>query len=584
MNYFNEYSYTKNTNFDLVTYSNFRFTINDKIVNNNRAIHNDIVYYDNDTIIGIKSRNMCKIAGILYLNKNTKYGFNSKHMPYYQFLPLNKKYPKFLVASSLKKKSKQYIVITFSKWPVESKYPYGKCEHVIGDTNVCNNMYEILLYKHNLIYPRLKIDKNIIEQHKTDIISNIDYNVFTIDPAGCKDIDDALSINKYDTYVEVGIHITNVSHYINDIYYLLYNLVSSIYASHRQINMLPDVYANDICSLLENTNRRCISVILKFSHNYELLNYNIKLTKVHIIKNFSYDEAENIIKTNKKQYQYLFNLWDFMSTYNKQITDTHILVEKLMILANHKVAETLYNYDKQNTLLRVHNISNNIDNNLSDNINNNLSDNINNNLSDNIDNNLSDNIEINHKKLSSFLKLKTFNSATYQNNVIKPNHYGLKLNLYTHFTSPIRRLCDIITHINIKNYIKKKPLLELSENNIKHINDVNKRIKKLYYDYKIIDLIDRYKNQEMLYCMGYIIEFSHKYFIIYIPKYDIEYKIKYYSNKLDNLYIILKSDTYLEIKYEAIIKKYNLYDSVDLELYFIENMDKLEDKIKIKIL
>ena len=84
--------------------------------------------------------------------------------------------------------------------------------------------------------------------------------------------------------------------------------------------------------------------------------------------------------------------------------------------------------------------------------------------------------------------------------------------------------------------------------------------------------------------MGYIIEFSHKYFIIYIPKYDIEYKIKYYSNKLDNLYIILKSDTYLEIKYEAIIKKYNLYDSVDLELYFIENMDKLEDKIKIKIL
>ena len=138
--------------------------------------------------------------------------------------------------------------------------------------------------------------------------------------------------------------------------------------------------------------------------------------------------------------------------------------------------------------------------------------------------------------------------------------------------------------ILILKIIFKKPLLELSENNIEHINNVNKRIKKLYYDYKIVDLIDKYKSQKMLYCTGYIIEFCSKYFIIYISNYNIEYKIKYYSNKLDNLYVILKSDTHLEIKYESIVKKYNLYDNVNLELYFIENMDKLEDKIKIKIL
>ena len=45
------------------------------------------------------------------------------------------------------------------------------------------------------------------------------------------------------------------------------------------------------------------------------------------MKNFSYNEAENIIKTNNKQYQYLFELWEFMSTYNKQITD----------ISNHKI-------------------------------------------------------------------------------------------------------------------------------------------------------------------------------------------------------------------------------------------------------
>ena len=565
MNYFDEHNCNNSTNYGLLIYSNYNYTVDNNNIDNNRGIHNDIVYYENNKVVGIKTRNMCKISGILYLNKNTKYGFNSKHIPYYVFIPLNKKYPKFLVASSLKVQSKQYIVITFSKWPITSKYPYGKCEQVIGDTNICKNMYEILLYKHNLIYPQLKIKKDIIENHINDNISNADYNVFSIDPEGCTDIDDALSINKYDTYVEVGIHITNVSHYINDIYHLLYNLVSSIYANHRQINILPDIYSTNICSLLENTNRRCISVILKFSHNYELLNYNIKLTKVHIMKNFSYDEAENIIKNNKKQYKYLFELWDFMSTYNKKITDTHILVEKLMILANHKVAETLYNYDKINTILRIHNIN-----------------------TDNLENNLETNLKntsiVKNIQLNNFLKLKTFNSAIYANNVIKPNHYGLNINLYTHFTSPIRRLCDIITHINIKNYLQRKPLLEFSCKNIEYINSVNKSIKKLYYDYKIVDLIDKYKDKKMLLCEGYIVDFSDKHFNIYIPSYDIEYKIKYYSNKLNNLYTIIKADTYLEIKYEAIIKKYNLYDNVELELYFIENEDKLEDKIKIKIL
>ena len=102
--------------------------------------------------------------------------------------------------------------------------------------------------------------------------------------------------------------------------------------------------------------------------------------------------AENIIKTNNKQYKYLFELWEFMSTYNKQITDTHILVEKLMILANHKIAETLYNYDKQNTLLRIHHINEHLDN-----VNNNL-DNVNNNL-DNANNNLED--SDNFKKLKN---------------------------------------------------------------------------------------------------------------------------------------------------------------------------------------
>ena len=557
MNYYEEHIFTKNSNYDLLIYKNLNYVVNDNIVVNNRAIHNDIVYIEDNKIIGIKTRNIAKISGILYLNKNTKYGFNSKNMPYYIFRPLNKKYPTFLVASSLKTKIKTYITIIFNKWPTNSKYPYGQCMDILGPINICKNMYEILLYKHNLIYPKLKIPKNIIQEHKSYFIENTNYNVFTIDPIGCKDIDDALSINIYDTYIELGVHITDVSYFINDIYHLLYNLSSSIYGNHRQINILPDIYATNLCSLLENTNRKCVSVIFKFSHNYELIKYNIKLTNVHIIKNFSYEEAENIIKLRHNKYKYLLDLWDFMSNYNKLIIDTHILVEKLMILANHKIAETLYKYDKTNTVLRIHN------------------------------NNISNDKDINNKLdkcTTNYLKIRTYNSATYEKNVIKPIHYGLNINLYTHFTSPIRRICDIITHINIKNYLKKKDLLEISQQNLDHINKINKNIKKLYNDYKIVDLLDKHKNKSNIQSEAYIIDFTLNKFILYIPEFNIEYKIKYYNNKLDNLYTIIKAEDNLEIMYENITKKYNKYDLVNIEIYFIENEDNLEDKIKIKIL
>ena len=217
MNYYEEYNFDNNTKYGLLEFINYTYKVNNNEIINNRAIHNDIVYIENNKVVGIKTRNITKIAGILYLNKNTKYGFNSKHMPYYVFRPLNKKYPKFLVASSLKNQSKQYIVITFNKWPIDSKYPYGQCEQIIGSINDCKNIYEILLYKHNLIYPKFKISKSLIQEHQSRIIKNTQYNVFTIDPVGCKDIDDAISFNMYDTYIEIGIHITDVSYYINDL-------------------------------------------------------------------------------------------------------------------------------------------------------------------------------------------------------------------------------------------------------------------------------------------------------------------------------------------------------------------------------
>tara|TARA_Y100000591_G_scaffold200771_1_gene173646 strand:+ start:595 stop:861 length:267 start_codon:yes stop_codon:yes gene_type:complete len=66
--------------FGSIIHKNNQYLFDNTIVENNRAIHNDIVYIQDNKVINIKERNMSKIAGILYLNKNTKYGFNSKNI------------------------------------------------------------------------------------------------------------------------------------------------------------------------------------------------------------------------------------------------------------------------------------------------------------------------------------------------------------------------------------------------------------------------------------------------------------------------------------------------------------------------
>ena len=552
--------------FGSIIHKNNQYLFDNNIIENNRAIHKDIVYIQDNKVINIKQRNITKIAGILYLNKNTKYGFNSKNMPYYVFKPLNKKYPKFLVASSIKNTSKNYIVISFNKWPTDSKYPYGKCEKIIGPIGNYENECEILLYKHNLVFPKFKIPKSNIIQHQqsNSNLQSYDYQVFSIDPPRCKDIDDAISFHSYPYYIEIGVHITDVSYYINDFQHLLTHLGTSIYCLHKQINMIPDIYATDICSLLENTYRKCVSVIYRFSHNYELLDFDIKLTNVFITKNLSYDKAELYIKNKNPNYSYLIDLWNFMNKYDSSITDTHILIEKLMVLTNHKIAETLYNYDKKNTILRTHNNTNVIDS-------------VNN-------SNTEKNNKLNDNKLQEFLKLKTYQSAIYEKNVDTPCHYGLDLHLYTHFTSPIRRLSDIITHINIKKYLEQEPLLEIQGNEIDHINEVNKLTKKLGFDYKIIELLYKFKKDTMYKCEAYIIDFNKDKLKIYIPEFNIEYKIKYYNDSLVNLYIILETDDYLEIIYEDKKKKYEKMEIINIEMYFVKDSDILDDKIKIKII
>ena len=63
----------------------------------------------------------------------------------------------------------------------------------------------------------------------------------------------------------------------------------------------------------------------------------------------------------------------------------------------------------------------------------------------------------------------------------------------------------------------------------------------------------------------------------------MEYKIKYYSKKLDNLYKIIESSEYLKVEYNNIETCYYKYEKINIEIYFIYQSEYLKDKLKIII-
>ena len=534
------------------------YIVNDIIVENNRGIVNDIVYVKDNKVVNIKERSNQYIAGILCMNSNKKYGFNSKGMAYYLFKPLNKKISCFYVASSLVVKEKYYAVVRYNKWERNSKCPYGICENVLGRIDIFENICDILLYRYDLQKKRFKIpmgkiNKDLKELEDLQDMNKYNYEVYSIDPEGCRDIDDAIHFCKKESYYEIGVHITDVSYYIKNVKDLLNN-VSSIYCLHKQINMIPDVYSTNICSLLEGTIRRAISVIYKYNFEGELIDYEYKFCKVKVKKNYTYEFIDNIIDTNVDNSGLnILELYKFLLKKDETI-DSHKLVEYLMVLANKTVGEIIYKYNKEYCILRTHKESIKHYDIVKDN-----------------------------KSLSEFLRLRSFNSAIYEINTEDVEHYGLNEKYYTHFTSPIRRVVDIVNHINLKNIKNKKNLYEIEDDAMMYINNFNKNIKRMYFDNKIVEVLYKYdKNKYNSYC--YILDFDYNRFVVYIEEFGIEYRFEYFSELLKDLYVVEQDNTSITIKFNSTTKVYKLYMKIDIEIYFIRTEDILEKKIKIKFL
>ena len=311
----------------------------------------------------------------------------------------------------------------------------------------------------------------------------------TIDPADAKDFDDAISFQKLENgNYEIGIHIADVSHYVTEGSVIDKEAVergTSIYLVDRVIPMLPEVLSNDLCSLRPNEDRLAFSAIFEMDESGAVQSEWYGQTVIHSDKRFSYEEAQEVL--DRKDGEYLEELTALMKiarklrtkrhkngaiafeqpevrfeldengkpirAYTKIRTETMLMIEDFMLLANRKVSEHIDALCKKSGrktafVYRIHDVPN------------------------------PDKIE----ELATFLRALGYDletnggvvkaqdintlleeiEGTPEENLIKTatirsmakavystkniGHFGLAFKHYTHFTSPIRRYPDLMVH------------------------------------------------------------------------------------------------------------------------------------------
>ncbi len=299
---------------------------------------------------------------------------------------------------------------------------------------------------------------NIVKGTEFDVNSRLnlsDLYSFTIDSDSTEDMDDALSIEKTSDGYKIGIHITDVSHYIAPGTALdqeAKERFTSVYLPENKINMFPQELANSLFSLRKDELRPAISVMIDIDNRYNMKNYEIKETFIKVKDRFTYDKVDELIG-HESDFNILYKISEKMREKrkaggaklfytpeleikvdeNKEITmeiydretPSHKLVSEMMIAANDITAS----FCKANAIPIIYRSQPPLDDSCV--------------LSDTYD------------PVNFYQQRKYFKKS--EAGIVPLYHYGLGIDCYTQMTSPIRRYNDLIIHRQLKSFLNKKP-------------------------------------------------------------------------------------------------------------------------------
>ncbi len=481
-------------------------------------------------VVEVIERKKNDFVGVLQMSKN--FGFvlpDSNKMYADIFISQNK-------LNGAEHGDKVQAIIT--DWPEKSKNPFGKISKILGKPGDHNTEMHSILLEYDLPYEfpeevEKDTEKLVLEITKEEISKRRDMRndlTFTIDPKDAKDFDDALSFTKLENgNYEIGIHIADVSHYVQPNTILdseAYERATSVYLVDRVVPMLPEKLSNGVCSLRPHEEKLTFSAVFEIDDKANIKNQWFGRTVTYSDQRFAYEEAQTIIENknniipsnisltgqeytventiveavlkldelakilrkkrmkagaisfDRVEVKFTLNEHaDPVGVYFKEAKDSNKLIEEFMLLANKKVAEFIGKGkagkpSNKTFVYRVHDEPDveklaslqSIISKFGYKINTDTRES----TTESLNQLLNDVYGKAESNMIETLAIRSMSKAVYTTQNI--GHYGLAFDYYSHFTSPIRRYPDVMTHRLLQHYLdgESSPKQEIFEERCKH--------------------------------------------------------------------------------------------------------------------
>ena len=409
------------------------------------------------------------------------------------------------------------VIVHFKDWPKRASSPFGTIIKSFGRPGELDTEMQAIMFEYGFAYAFPPEVESFAQQldlgiDPKEISKRKDFRnktTFTIDPITAKDFDDALSFTPLSNgKTEIGIHIADVSHYVQPNSILdeeAYERATSVYLVDRVVPMLPEILSNGACSLRPQEEKYTFSAVFTVNDKMQIEKEWFGKTVILSDHRFSYEEVQYIldrgeptvsqeVSLNKKEYKVskeIFTALNKLDTFAKILRkkrmsngalsfdrvevkfnldqennpesiffkssrDAHKLVEEFMLLANRRVAEFIGKQKpKKPFVYRVHDLPDEdklanlktIANNLGYQLN--LE-------TKKVNNSLNNLLKETHgqkeQELIDTLTIRCMSKAVYT--IENIGHYGLAFDYYTHFTSPIRRYPDVLVHRLLEFYMQ----------------------------------------------------------------------------------------------------------------------------------
>jgi ribonuclease R len=464
------------------------------------AFHGDTVYIEPYFRNG--KSDFCYVRKVLKRASNVLAGDLQQSSGRFYFICGNPKIYQWFDVSDIGTASPgMKVMLEVTNWGNRSlsKPPVGIVKEVLGVSGNPETELLAVIRQNNL---PLEFPDYLTEEIEA-LPEDIDYNeirirkdfrnltTFTIDPSSARDYDDAISLEESGEGWTLYVHIADVAHYINSeskLFAECLNRGNSYYFPRKVIPMLPEKLSNKICSLRQNEDKLTMTVVTQFGKSGNIKWQNLYESVINSKARLSYEQVDDLfngkqteipqkvisalnssrelsrlltVKRVKAGYlffdlpetEYVYDEEGFVYQMNQSVeTESHKLIENFMLVANQYVAEKLTDLapvvmyrvhenpdmdkiERLSILLSAYGLNFHIRENM--------------NLS--LQYLLKSFPDETYHRVFDRLVLRSLKKAKYT--IERLPHFGLAIETYTHFTSPIRRLCDLVVHHLCKKYI-----------------------------------------------------------------------------------------------------------------------------------